>query len=93
MTDPVEIMNEFTMYDPSKGEVILPLPIPGHWFRKICALADRIAAAENTVSAQAVKIKKLSRKYTTARAQISELEQIVSGLNIEIAELRGEWNK
>jgi hypothetical protein len=47
MIDAVEIINRFTEYSPSKGEEPLPLPIPGHWFRKICALADRIAAAEN----------------------------------------------
>ena len=47
MVDPVEILNRFTEYNPRKGEEPLPLPIPGHWFRKICALADRIAAAEN----------------------------------------------
>lgn len=47
MIDPVEILNRFTEYNPANGETPLPLPIPGHWFRKICALADRIAAAEN----------------------------------------------
>lgn len=51
MIDPVEIINRFTEYNPSKGELPLPLPIPGHWFRKICALADRIARAENELAA------------------------------------------
>ena len=51
MIDPVEIINRFTEYNPSKGELPLPLPIPGHWFRKICALADRIAKAENELAA------------------------------------------
>lgn len=49
MIDPVDIMNEFTRYDPSKGQPPLDLPIPGYWFKKICALADRIAKAENRV--------------------------------------------
>jgi chromosome segregation ATPase len=60
MIEPVEIMNRFTEYSPSKGEEPLPLPIPGHWFRKICALAERIARAEN--------------ERDTLRARITELE-------------------
>jgi hypothetical protein len=58
--EPVEIMNRFTEYSPSKGEEPLPLPIPGHWFRKICALAERIARAEN--------------ERDVLRARITELE-------------------
>jgi hypothetical protein len=58
--EPVEIMNRFTEYSPSKGEEPLPLPIPGHWFRKICALAERIARAEN--------------ERDTLRARVAELE-------------------
>lgn len=50
MSDPVEIMNRFTEYSPSKGEDPLPLPIPGHWFRKICGLAERCAKAENQLA-------------------------------------------
>jgi seryl-tRNA synthetase len=60
MIEPVEIINRFTEYSPSKGEEPLPLPIPGHWFRKICALAERIARAEN--------------ERDTLRARITELE-------------------
>jgi hypothetical protein len=60
MIEPVEIINRFTEYSPSKGEEPLPLPIPGHWFRKICALAERIARAEN--------------ERDTLRARIAELE-------------------
>ena len=45
--DAVEIMNRFTEYSPSRGETPLPLPIPGFWFKRICALADRVAKAEN----------------------------------------------
>lgn len=57
MIDAVEIINRFTEYNPSKGELPLPLPIPGHWFRKICALADRIAAAENDNESLRVRLK------------------------------------
>jgi predicted RNase H-like nuclease (RuvC/YqgF family) len=60
MIEPVEIINRFTEYSPSKGEEPLPLPIPGHWFRKICALAERIARAEN--------------ERDTLRARVAELE-------------------
>ena len=45
--DAVEIMNRFTEYSPSRGETPLPLPIPGFWFKRICALADRVEKAEN----------------------------------------------
>ena len=45
--DAVEIMNRFTEYSPLRGETPLPLPIPGFWFKRICALADRVAKAEN----------------------------------------------
>ena len=55
MSDAVDIMNEFTNFNPSKGEEPLPLPIPGHWFRKICALADRIVAAEARAEAAEAK--------------------------------------
>jgi hypothetical protein len=79
MTDPVEIMNRFTEFNPSKGETPLPLPIPGHWFRKICALADRIAAAEDTVSAQAATI-----------AALEEENAIIAQMQDENATLRAD---
>jgi hypothetical protein len=46
MTDPLEIINEFMNYTPDVG----PCPIhvnSGHWLRKLCALAERCARAEN----------------------------------------------
>lgn len=59
MIDAVEIINRFTEFNPWKGEEPLPLPIPGHWFRKICALADRIAAAENERDALRAEVERL----------------------------------
>jgi len=80
MTDPVEIMNRFTEYAPWKGEEPLPLPIPGHWFRKICALAERIARAENELEAM--------------RERLSDAEEVLRTIaNSEDAYNGGEWMK
>jgi uncharacterized protein involved in exopolysaccharide biosynthesis len=73
MIDPVEIINRFTEYSPSKGETPLPLPIPGYWFRKICALADRIADAENTLEAYKIQYQNMVTVYTADHGKVETL--------------------
>lgn len=76
MVDPVEIMNRFTTFNPSKGETPLPLPIPGHWFRKICALADRIATSENERDALLLRLKREKNRSTKLRKRLSEEKRL-----------------
>ena len=76
MTDPVEIINRFTEYSPHKGEEPLPLPIPGHWFRKICALADRIAAAENERDELRAENKRLTDANIALRAELENVKKM-----------------
>lgn len=104
MIDPVEIMNRFTEYDPSKGEEPLPLPIPGHWFRKICALADRIARAENElrrwrtgeiagIEFVPVMIEHIEAQRDAAMAQGALMRDKITQLNAEIDRLREAGKK
>ena len=76
MTDPVEIINRFTEYSPHKGEEPLPLPIPGHWFRKICALADRIAAAENERDELRAENKRLTDANIALRTELENVKKM-----------------
>ena len=71
--DAVEIMNRFTEFNPLAGETPLSLPIPGFWFRKICALADRIAKAENQNDDLSAEIALLTAKLQSAKSEVDEI--------------------
>lgn len=87
MIDAVEIINRFTEFNPSKGEEPLPLPIPGHWFRKICALADRIAAAENANEKLRAELVEQKAMYLKTDR---EYQATVDALRAELAQAKGE---
>lgn len=80
--DAVEIMNRFTEYSPSRGETPLPLPIPGFWFKRICALADRVAKAENQND-------DLNAQVAALTAALREANE--DGLDIATLEYAAKW--
>ena len=45
MGDPLDIVNEFMSHPVSEN----PWPYDSYWFKKVCALAERIAKAENEI--------------------------------------------
>lgn len=57
MIDPLHIVNDFFRYT---GDIPWPAmtPFDDYWGKKVCALADRCAKAENELAALQKKIKR-----------------------------------
>ena len=82
-TDPLEIVNEFTSCPPEHH----PCPIDindNYWLKKLCALAERCAKAENAIGEQkdfsytnTMSRLKKRNKYLEADYEISNRELLI----------------
>lgn len=52
MVDPLDIVNEFFRWKPGEPPWPYGTPFDAYWLKKVCALAERCAKAENELKAE-----------------------------------------